>query len=53
MELFIPGMVGYKIANNPRNGESFQDRLGWAIKIQNIQTDLGLQRSSFPNLGIL
>jgi hypothetical protein len=44
--------LGYKIANNPRNGESFQDRLGWAITIQNIQTDLGLQRSSFPNLGL-
>jgi hypothetical protein len=45
--------LGYKIANNPRNGETFQDKLGWAIKIQNIQTDLGLQRSSFPNLGLL
>ena len=44
--------LGYKIANNPRNGESFQDRLGWAIKIQNIQTDMGLQRSSFPDLGL-
>jgi hypothetical protein len=45
--------VGYKIAKNPKNGESFQDRLGWAITIQNIQTDLGLQRSSFPELGLL
>ena len=45
--------LGYKIANNPRNGESFQDRLGWAITIQNIQTDMGLQRSSFPSLGLL
>lgn len=44
---------GYKIANNPRNGESFQDRLGWAITIQNIQTDMGLQRTSFPTLGLL
>jgi hypothetical protein len=25
----------------------------WPITIQNIQTDLGLQRSSFPNLGLL
>jgi hypothetical protein len=40
-------------ANNPRNGESFRDRLGWAITIQNIQTDLGLQRSPFPDLGLL
>lgn len=45
--------LGYKIANNPKNGESFQERLGWAITIQNIQTDLGLRRSSFPNLGLL
>src|SRR5918996_1562995 len=45
--------LGYKISKNPRNGESFQDRLGWATTIQNIQTDLGLQRSSFPNLGLL
>lgn len=45
--------LGYKIANNPKNGESFHDRLGWAITIQNIQTDLGLQRSSFPDLGLL
>jgi hypothetical protein len=44
--------LGYKIANNPKNGESFHDRLGWAIAIQNIQTDLGLQRSSFPCLGL-
>jgi hypothetical protein len=45
--------LGYKIANNPKNDESFQERLGWAITIQNIQTDLGLRRSSFPNLGLL
>ena len=45
--------LGYKISKNPKNGESFQDRLGWATTIQNIQTDLGLQRSSFPNLGLL
>ena len=44
--------LGYKIANNPKNGESFQDRLGWAVTIQNIQTDLGLQRSAFPDLGL-
>jgi hypothetical protein len=45
--------LGYKISKNPKNGESFQDRLGWAITIQNIQTDMGLQRSSFPELGLL
>lgn len=44
--------LGFKIANNPKNGESFQDKLGWAISIQNIQTDLGLQRSLFPDLGL-
>jgi hypothetical protein len=44
--------IGFKRANNPRNGESFQDRLRWAIRIQDIQTDLGLQRTSFPNLGL-
>lgn len=44
--------LGYKISKNPKNAESFQDRLGWAIKIQNIQTDLGLQRSAFPDLGL-
>lgn len=45
--------LGYKIALNPRNGESFQDRLYWGQLIQSIQTDLGLLRASFPNLGIL
>ena len=45
--------LGYKIAKNPKNGESFQDRLGWASTIQNIQTDMGLQRSSFPELELL
>jgi hypothetical protein len=45
--------IGFKRANNPRNGESFHDRLRWAIRIQDIQTDLGLQRTSFPNLGLL
>ncbi|MGH9953147.1 MAG: hypothetical protein ACRD5J_16135 [Nitrososphaeraceae archaeon] len=44
--------LGYKIAANPKNGESFQDRLRWAITIQNIQTDLGIQRTSFPTLGL-
>ena len=44
--------LGYRISKNPKNGESLQDRLGWAIKIQNIQSDLGLQRSAFPDLGI-
>ncbi|MGH9987541.1 MAG: hypothetical protein ACRD8W_26660, partial [Nitrososphaeraceae archaeon] len=42
--------LGYKIAKNPKNGESIQERLGWAIKIQNIQSDLGLQRTAFPDL---
>ena len=45
--------IGFKRANNPRNGESFQDRLRWAIRIQDVQTDLGLQRTSFPSLGLL
>ena len=45
--------MGYRISKYPKNGESFQDRLGWAITIQNIQTDMGLQRSSFPDLGLL
>jgi hypothetical protein len=45
--------IGYRISCNPRNGETFQDRLRWAVTIQNIQTDLGLQRTSFPTLGLL
>jgi hypothetical protein len=44
--------LGYRISRNPKNGETVQDRLRWAITIQNIQTDLGLQRSAFPDLGI-
>jgi len=44
--------IGYRISCNPRNGETFQDRLRWAVTIQNIQTDLGLQRSAFPTRGI-
>ncbi|MGH9926580.1 MAG: hypothetical protein ACRD5B_14510 [Nitrososphaeraceae archaeon] len=44
--------LGYKISKNPKNGESVQDRFRWAIAIQNIQTDLGLQRNSFPELGL-
>jgi hypothetical protein len=44
--------IGYKRSLNPRKGESFQDRLRWAITIQNIQTDLGLQRCAFPTLSI-
>jgi hypothetical protein len=42
--------LDYEISKNPRNGETFQDRLGWAIAIQNIQPDLGLQRTAFPDL---
>ena len=45
--------LGYKISKNSKNGESAQDRLRWASTIQNIQTDMGLQRSSFPDLGLL
>jgi len=45
--------LGYKIANNPKKGESFQNRLGYAVTIQNIQTDMGLPRTSFPTLGLL
>ncbi|MGB7632690.1 MAG: hypothetical protein WBL68_03110 [Nitrososphaeraceae archaeon] len=44
--------LGYRISRNPKNGETVQDRLRWAITIQNIQTDFGLQRSAFPDLGI-
>lgn len=32
--------IGFKRANNPRNGESLQDKLYWASMIQAIQTDL-------------
>ncbi len=42
--------LNYKISKNPRNGETFHDRLGWTIAIQNIQSDLGLQRTAFPDL---
>ena len=45
--------IGFKRANNPRNGESLQDKLYWASTIQSIQTDLGIARSSFPNLSLL
>lgn len=44
--------LGYRISNNPRNGETIQDKLFWAQMIQNIQTDLGLKRSSFPQLSL-
>jgi len=44
--------LGYKIANNPRNGETIPDKLFWAQMIRNIQTDLGLKRSSFPQLSL-
>lgn len=53
MERISKAWLGYKIANNPKNSESFQERLGWATTIQNIQTDMELQRSSFPDLGLL
>ena len=45
--------IGFKRANNPRNGESLQDKLYWASMIQAIQTDLGIARSSFPQLSLL
>ena len=45
--------IGFKRANNPRNGESLQDKLYWASMIQAIQTDLGIARSSFANLSLL
>src|SRR5918995_2362349 len=45
--------IGFKRANNPRNGESLQLKLYWASMIQSIQTDLGIARSSFPNLSLL
>lgn len=45
--------IGFKRALNPKNGETFQDQLKWARIIQDVQTALGLQRSSFPQLGLL
>jgi hypothetical protein len=45
--------IGYKRANNPKNGEGFFDRLYWAQMIQNIQTDLSLPRASFPQLSLI
>jgi hypothetical protein len=47
--LLYKAWIGYKRALNPRNGESFQDRLRWAVTIQNIQSDLGLQRAIISN----
>jgi predicted DNA-binding transcriptional regulator len=51
--MLFKAWIGYKRANNPKNGEGFFDRLHWAQIIQNVQTDLGLQRSLFPQLGLL
>jgi hypothetical protein len=45
--------IGYRIASSGRNGEGLSDRLGWAIKIQEIQEDLLLPRSSFPQLSLI
>src|SRR3954470_701131 len=42
--------LGYKIANRI---EGYFERLAWAIAIQNVQTDLGIKRMSFPQLGLL
>src|ERR671919_2356309 len=47
------GLDWIQTRNNPRNGESLQDKLYWASMIQAIQTDLGIARSSFPNLSLL
>lgn len=45
--------IGYKIANNPVNGESIFDRMYYAQLIQDIQSELGVARTSFPQLGLL
>jgi hypothetical protein len=45
--------LGFKIASDPRRNEGFLSRLNWAMVIQNIQTDLGIKRTSFPQLGLL
>jgi hypothetical protein len=45
--------IGFKRSRNAKNGESFQDQLKWARLIQDVQTALGLQRSSFLTLGLL
>lgn len=45
--------IGYKIANNPKNGESIFDRMYYAQLIQDIQSELGIGRASFPQLGLL
>ena len=45
--------MGFRISNDPRKGETIFDRMSWAQKIQDIETDLSLPRSSFPQLGIL
>jgi hypothetical protein len=42
--------IGFKIANRK---EGYLERLNWAIKIQNLQSDLEIQRASFPHLGLL
>lgn len=44
--------IGYKRANGHGN-EGYFERLSWAIAIQNAQTDLGIKRASFPQLGLL
>jgi|SRR5689334_21023535 len=41
--------LGLKIANDR---EGYFERLAWAITIQNVQTDLGIKRMSFPQLGL-
>ncbi|MGB7632601.1 MAG: hypothetical protein WBL68_02655 [Nitrososphaeraceae archaeon] len=45
--------IGFKRANNPKNGESLQDKLYWASMIQAIQTDLGIACSNFSQLSLL
>lgn len=45
--------LGYKIANDPRKGEGMFDRMYYAQLIQDIQSELGVARTSFPQLGLL
>jgi len=46
-----PGLVSN--AQTTHEIESLQDKLYWASMIQVIQTDLGIARSSFPQLSLL
>ena len=46
-----PGLVSN--AQTTHEIESLQDKLYWTSMIQVIQTDLGIERSSFPQLSLL